>query len=318
MFNLSLSTGYLPLDWKLSTVTAIHKKGSKSEVSNYRPISLTCIVCNILKSLIVDKIMYYFTANNLLSKYQFGFVKGRSTVLQLLHLLDTRTKNLDKYEAIDVIYTDFEKAFDKVPHKKLILKLKKYGLSQQTLIWITEFLNNRRLRVKINNNYSRWENVTSGIPQDSVLGPLLFLIYIYINDMPLINKDLADLFLFADDAKLSKMIKIKDDKALLQNALNEVVDLSNIWLLSLNIIKCMVLCIRRNNESINEYIIYNNGVASELENVNHIKDLGVIIDNRLNLNEHINDKIKKANSMLGIIILNIWITLHFLHYIKVW
>ena len=119
--------------------------------------------------------------------------------------------------------------------------------------------------------------------------------------MPLINKDLADLFLFADDAKLSKMIKIKDDKALLQKALNEVVDWSNIWLLSLNIIKCMVLCIRRNNESINEYFIHNNGVASKLENFNHIKDLGVIIDNRLNFNKHINDKIKKANSMLGII-----------------
>ena len=101
--------------------------------------------------------------------------------------------------------------------------------------------------------------------------------------MPLINKDLADLFLFADDAKLSKMIKIKDGKALLQKALNEVVDWSNIWLLSLNIIKCMVLCIRRNNESINEYFIHNNRVASKLENVNHIKDLGVIIDNRLNL-----------------------------------
>ena len=107
--------------------------------------------------------------------------------------------------------------------------------------------------------------------------------------------------MFADDAKLSKMIKIKGDKVLLQKALNEVVDWSNIWLLSLNIIKCMVLCIRRNNESINEYFIHNNGVASKLENVNHIKDLGVIIDNRLNFNEHINDKIKKANSMLGII-----------------
>ena len=119
--------------------------------------------------------------------------------------------------------------------------------------------------------------------------------------MPLINKDLADLFLFADDAKLSKMIKIKDDKALLQKALDEVVDWLCIWLLSLNIIKCMVLCIKRNNESINEYFIHNNGVASKLENVNHIKDLGVIIDNRLNFNEHISDKIKKANSMLGII-----------------
>lgn len=106
---------------------------SKSDVSNYRPISLTCIVCKILESLIRDHIMYYFKTNNLFSRKQFGFIKGRSTVLQLLTLLDKWTQSLESRGQTDVIYTDFEKAFDKVPHKRLIGKLEAYGISSELI-----------------------------------------------------------------------------------------------------------------------------------------------------------------------------------------
>ena len=145
LFNLSLSKRILPSDWKLSIVTALFKKGSKSLVNSYRPVSLTSIVCKILESIIVDKIMDYLTSNNLISNKQYGFIKGRSTSIQLLNLLDKWTKHLDNNrEGVDIIYTDFEKAFDKVPHKRLLFKLKKYGIHNTVINWIQPYLSNRK------------------------------------------------------------------------------------------------------------------------------------------------------------------------------
>jgi len=116
-----MSAGDVPLDWRLAIVTALYKKGSRTDVSNYRPVSLTCIACKLmeLESLVKDRLMKFFISNKLFSNCQCGFVKGRSTVLQLLHILDKWTKRLDKGRQVDVVYTDFEKAFDKVPHKRL-------------------------------------------------------------------------------------------------------------------------------------------------------------------------------------------------------
>ena len=118
LYNLSVNKGALPDDWKASIIIALHKKGSKSNINNYRPVSLTSVVCKVLESIPVDKIMEYFKSNNLLSNNQFGFIKGLSVNIQLINLLDKWTKHLDNNDnkGIDVIYTDFEKAFDKVPH----------------------------------------------------------------------------------------------------------------------------------------------------------------------------------------------------------
>ena len=185
--------------------------------------------------------MEYFKSNNLLSNDQFGFIKGRSVNIQLINLLDKWTKHLDNNDnkGIDVIYTDFEKAFDKVPHKRLIYKLKQYGINNLTLNWIKAYLDNRKHRVRINNYYSDWKNVISGIPQGSILGPFLFIIY--INDMSLECNELADILLFADDAKISKNVIDINDKNKLQVALSNVARWSSMWLLSLNIIKCLTL-----------------------------------------------------------------------------
>jgi hypothetical protein len=124
LFTLSLATGELPLDWKCSFIIVLHKKGSKYDMSNYRPISLTCVLCKVFESIIRDHIMNYLLCNNFFSSRQFGFIKGRSTVLQLLKIMDIWTSQLESGGQIDVIYTDFERAFDKVPHQRLLSKLR--------------------------------------------------------------------------------------------------------------------------------------------------------------------------------------------------
>jgi len=144
--------------------------------------------------------MSHFRANMLFSSKQFGFIKGRSTTPQLLQILDKWTECLEHGGQIDVIYTDLEKAFDKVPYKRLICKLHSYGSHKDIVKWLEAFLTNRKQRVRINDTFSSWAEVISGIPQGSVLGPVLFIIY--FNNLVECFSSGTDIFLFADDAKL--------------------------------------------------------------------------------------------------------------------
>lgn len=138
--------------------------------------------------------------SKLFSDKQFGFISGRSTTLQLLIVMEEWTEILDNGGTLDSIYMDFMKAFDKVPHKRLLRKLRSYGLSEQIIKWVEDFLRDRSQKVSVNNSESRDRPVTSGIPQGSVLGPILFVIY--INDMPeCVN---ASTYLFADDTKSTR------------------------------------------------------------------------------------------------------------------
>lgn len=194
------------------------------------------------------------------------------------------------------------KTFDKVPHKRLINKLRSYGISNQTCTWVEDFLKNRKQRVQINGNYSQWHEVTSGIPQGSVLGPILFVVF--INDLP--NCVDSDVYMFADDTKLYRSIETTDDIDTVQNDINNLFTWSEKWLLRFHPDKCKVLPITTKSTSkIDQDGRYSmstyEGTRTSLETVKNEKDIGVTIDSNLKFNQHIQDKVNKANQLVGII-----------------
>ena len=234
LFTRSLSEGKLPYQWKEAHVIALFKKGSKKSANNYRPVSLTSICCKLLEKIIRNKVVDNLEKQGFLHKDQHGFRYGLSCCTQLLVIMETWTRWFDLGLPWDAVYTDFSKAFDSVPHERLLKKVEAYGIRGSLLQWIKNFLSNRKQRVSLGGKLSNWQDVTSGIPQGSVLGPLLFTIF--INDMP----EAVDSYmkLFADDAKIFKAIESIDDINAIQNDINNLLSWSNTWQLPLNLEKC--------------------------------------------------------------------------------
>ena len=301
IFNATLRTGILPDDWKRAHVSAVFKKGEKKCPNNYRPISLTCIVCKVLESLIRDAIVDHMIRNDLFSPRQYGFIPGRSTSLQLLKMLDAVTNAIDNNNQVDIIYMDFMKAFDRVPHRRLIEKVKSYGIDGCILRWIDSFLSSRSHCVLVSGCASSWAPVVSGIPQGSVLGPTLFVLY--VNDLPETTN--CDTLLFADDTKVFNKISCGDDHLRLQQDLLSLQKWSDTWLLKFHPDKCKVLTIKsgpdNDDESGRVYYLEKDGSQCNLENVQHIKDLGVTIDCTLSFEGHFQNIISRANRMAGLI-----------------
>ena len=236
-----------------------------------------------------------YIARACLRNAQHGFIKGKSCVTQLLEFLEDSTQSIDNGDEVDVIYLDFCKAFDKVPHQRLLQKLYAYGIRGKVHTWVKEFLSGREQRVIVNGSQSTWINITSGIPQGSVLGPVLFLVF--INDLPEVIKVLIKLF--ADDAKLYSVVTSNADNRA-QFSLNRAVDWSKVWKMIFNIIKCHHLHIGKKFTE-TTYTMESDGQQVELEKVKNEKDLGVIIDQNLTFRDHITSKVNIANRNVGIV-----------------
>ena len=202
IFNTSLRSGAVPTIWKEGIVTAIYKKGKKSLASNYRPITLTSVVCKIVEDFITNFITSHLIRNNRTDKGQHGFTIKKSTVTNLIEALNIWTEALSHHLPLDIIYLDFEKAFNKVPHECLLKQLHRFGIRGHLLAWIRNYLYKRTQKVRVNGEFSTTIPVLSGVPQGSVLGPALFLIFV-ADVTPLVQNFVS---LYADDTKLFSYI----------------------------------------------------------------------------------------------------------------
>jgi ribonuclease P/MRP protein subunit RPP40 len=292
LYKQSLSLGQVPLDWKRANITPIWKKGPKTFAGNYRPINLVSIIVKILESLLKDAMIKYLRTHRLLRASQHGFVPGKSCLTNLLEYYEFVTSKVDQGEPVDSIYLDFSRAFDKVAHARLMKKIRNYGFHSKICDWIESWLSGRQQRVVINGKCSDWIDVISSVVQGSVLGPLLFVIF--IDDLDEWVFPLSIPFKFADDTKLTRSLKSHDDANRLQEALDRAVDWANLWQMTFNVDKCCVIHFGNSNPN----TVYKME-GSDLKCVEEEKDLGVLTNKSLKPKSNCAKAAKKANGILG-------------------
>lgn len=294
LFNLSLQSSTVPNQWKIANVTPVYKKGSANTVSNYRPISLLSVLGKCMERCIFKYLYNFLHSNNILTPSQSGFRPNDSTVNQLLSISSDFYRAIDQGKEIRVVFFDISKAFDKVWHKGLLHKLSNLGIRGNLLKWFHSYLHNRKQCVVINGTKSYLKNVQAGVPQGSILGPLLFLIY--INDL-VVNID-CNIKLFADDTSIYITVENPfSSAALLNSDLEKINDWSKKWLVSFNPSKteCMTIS-NKIKKPFHPSLIFDDVHLKEVESHKH---LGVIFSSNLSWNQHIDEMISKAYARLG-------------------
>ena len=281
LYSQSLEEGTLPEEWTTSIIVPVYKKNRKpKECASYRPINITSCITKILEKCIHQKILHYLRTNDLISKAQHGFLNKRSTITNLLECTFDWTSYMNNRDALDVIYIDYEKAFDKVSHSKLFYKLKKFGIGGRLLRWMEIFIGRRRQTVKVGSSYSSMQNVDSGVAQGTLLGPLNFLLFISGVEN-VIDQDNCKIILYADDSKTYAKCNNVEEVFQLQENISSLARWCEEWQLSINSEKCEVLHIGRTNNN-HRYVINGIEIGSSL----NCRDLGVIIGNDLYYRAH--------------------------------
>ena len=282
LLNFSFSTSKVPKILKQANITPVFKKDDPTDCKNYRPISLLSTVGKVIEKIVHKHVFNFFKDNNVITSLQSGFVPGDSTVNQLVDIYNTFCKALDNGLEVRAIFCDISKAFDRVWHKGLLAKLKSVGITDSLLNCFQNYLRDRKQRVVLPGGLSEWENISAGVPQGSILGPLLFLVY--VNDI--VQEINSTIRLFADDTSLYIIVESSEEAAnTLNQDLNRISAWAEKWLVSFNPQKTdsMILS-RKTNKPIHPNILMNNQIIAE---VNHHKHLGLIFETNGSWHEHI-------------------------------
>ncbi|MCG7878660.1 MAG: reverse transcriptase domain-containing protein [Candidatus Thiodiazotropha endolucinida] len=294
LFNLSLAVREFPVSWKTSNLTAVHKKDSRSNPGNYRPISLLNYAGKLMERCIHKHVSNYLIEHSVITPFQSGFQSGDSTVNQLLYICNEISNALDNNKELRIVFLDISKAFDRVWHKGLLFKLKSVGISGELLDWFNNYLSDRYQRVCIRNVTSSWKKIAAGVPQGSILGPLLFIIF--INDI--VNDINSSIRLFADDTCIFEIV---DDPvasaAILNDDLKKILAWAKQWLVLFNALKTEVLLVSKKRIKLfHPPLIMGD---TQIKEVSRHKHLGLMISSDFSWNDHLKSIQDKTYKRLG-------------------
>lgn len=294
MFQSSMDRGIFPESWKEANISSVYKKLEDFLKTNYRPISLLSCISKVMERVVFNEIYNYCVINRLFNERNSGFKHGDSTVYQLTNIVHRLYKNMDDECETCMVFLDVSKAFDKVYHKGLLFKLRQIGISGCLLLWLESYISNRRQRVVVDGIHSPWTSTNAGVPQGSILGPLLFLIF--INDIS--DNILSDVFIFADDTSLMRKIEdIKLDFNIINRDLHTLSEWADQWRVTFNASKTEYMIFSLKHSTFNYPVLRLNNVP--ITRVSAHKHLGLTLDSKLTWNEHVTDITNKASKRIG-------------------
>ena len=292
---MSLSSGLFPEQWAEANIVPIFKKGARNDPGNYRSVSLLPLCAKVFEKKIVSQQIFQHVQPHI-SPFQHGFVPNRSCATNLASFLSHGWAAISEKCQLDAVYTDFSSAFQSVNHRLLLHKLEKmYGIDGSALQWLSSYLGRRKQRVVLNGKVSEWVPAVSGTPEGGHISPLLFSLY--VNDLPTVIS--TNCLLFADDLKVFHEVRRDEDVLALQRDLNTVARWAADWKLKLNASKCKSFKITLKRKIIDSSYSIN---GTTLESVTTIRDLGVILDQKLDFADHVASTVTRANRALGLLI----------------